>query len=309
LAAGQQAVLAWPDTLCDGPVPPGLSIDQLGRVRAEHWADADRPGWRARSRKIETQFLELNRSLRRFRDFREVILWCSPRVSCQLLLAQMLAWFADQDLGGCKVSIIDSVYAGILPHEELNAALVGRRRATAAHFRLGVRAWKAFTADEPGLLNRLLSVETPELPVLITALLTEAREYPAAGSGLSAMERMLLEDLAGDGPSTPVRIIDPRMVDSRHGYPEGLLTGKLRGFIQAPNQLVRFAEPFRGNFDNFEFNGALLEITEFGRNALADRVDVVCFNGIDRWIGGVHLEGQDCRWRWREKERRIVGKK
>jgi hypothetical protein len=27
---------------------------------------------------------------------------------------------------------------------------------------------------------------------------------------------------------------------------------------------------------------------------------------VNRWIGGVHLEGQDCPWRWSEQEHRVV---
>src|SRR5205814_9828925 len=32
--------------------------------------------------------------------------------------------------------------------------------------------------------------------------------------------------------------------------------------------------------------------------------DHVHLNGIDRWLGGVHLQGAEARWRWDEKNRR-----
>jgi hypothetical protein len=31
---------------------------------------------------------------------------------------------------------------------------------------------------------------------------------------------------------------------------------------------------------------------------LAGHADHVTLNGIDRWIGGVHLHGRHARWRW-----------
>ena len=31
---------------------------------------------------------------------------------------------------------------------------------------------------------------------------------------------------------------------------------------------------------------------------LAGRGDAIRLNGIDRWIGGVHLVGADAEWRW-----------
>ena len=30
-----------------------------------------------------------------------------------------------------------------------------------------------------------------------------------------------------------------------------------------------------------------------------EKKDQVALNGIDRWIGGVHLSGREVRWRWR----------
>jgi hypothetical protein len=31
---------------------------------------------------------------------------------------------------------------------------------------------------------------------------------------------------------------------------------------------------------------------------LAGEADHVRLNGIDRWLGGVHLEGDEAAWRW-----------
>ena len=33
---------------------------------------------------------------------------------------------------------------------------------------------------------------------------------------------------------------------------------------------------------------------------LAGKEDHVALNGVDRWIGGVHLLGRDVRWHWNE---------
>jgi hypothetical protein len=33
----------------------------------------------------------------------------------------------------------------------------------------------------------------------------------------------------------------------------------------------------------------------------------VALNGIDRWVGGVHLRGGAARWRWDEGTESIVG--
>src|SRR6185436_19517037 len=39
-------------------------------------------------------------------------------------------------------------------------------------------------------------------------------------------------------------------------------------------------------------------ITPAGRAALAGDLDWIAVNGIDRWMGGVHLTGDQSQWRW-----------
>lgn len=43
-----------------------------------------------------------------------------------------------------------------------------------------------------------------------------------------------------------------------------------------------------------------LRLTHIGERVLAGTADHVLLNGIDRWIGGVHLQGHDVPWRWND---------
>ena len=47
-------------------------------------------------------------------------------------------------------------------------------------------------------------------------------------------------------------------------------------------------------------------ITEAGRNVIEGRADHIELNGIDRWLGGVHLKGDKAAWRWDRASARIV---
>jgi hypothetical protein len=49
-----------------------------------------------------------------------------------------------------------------------------------------------------------------------------------------------------------------------------------------------------------------LAVTAAGQGALEGHEDHVRLNGIDRWIGGVHLAGDRARWRWHEGREAIV---
>jgi len=41
-----------------------------------------------------------------------------------------------------------------------------------------------------------------------------------------------------------------------------------------------------------------VRLTDTGARVLAGQADQVALNGIDRWIGGVHLHGLHAPWRW-----------
>jgi len=47
-------------------------------------------------------------------------------------------------------------------------------------------------------------------------------------------------------------------------------------------------------------------LTEFGRDLLAGAADWVKVNGIERWIGGVHLTGRETTRRYDERLETLV---
>jgi hypothetical protein len=46
-------------------------------------------------------------------------------------------------------------------------------------------------------------------------------------------------------------------------------------------------------------------VTAAGHAVLTGADDHVGLNGIDRWLGGVHLEGEEAAWRWDAAEHRL----
>jgi hypothetical protein len=47
-----------------------------------------------------------------------------------------------------------------------------------------------------------------------------------------------------------------------------------------------------------EYPATRLRLTPAGARVLAGQADHVTLNGLDRWIGGVHLHGRHAGWRW-----------
>src|SRR5262249_36280074 len=94
----------------------------------------------------------------------------------------------------------------------------------------------------------------------------------------------------------------PRMYDDEHTY---YITDS--SLTELADTLARTSPPLLTATPT-EADGRLLqatvELTEAGREVLAGRRDrVAC--GIDRWLGGVHLQ-QDNIWRWDDERGRVI---
>jgi len=70
--------------------------------------------------------------------------------------------------------------------------------------------------------------------------------------------------------------------------------------------LIEFAEPLQGKFDDQQFRRSILKLSEVGQRVLSGKENAVLLNGIDRWIGGVHLKGRNVRWCWDGKTRKLI---
>ena len=245
-------ILVWRDALYDGPVPGGLPLAQLSRVRARHWNAKD-------------EFRLRDRALAGFRAFEEVVLWFGPTMVCQLSLIHLLDWFGNQPKRRTRLSLIDSIYAGYFRPEQLAAFFKERRPVTLAALRAGRSAWLAFRSPHPRRLNAFLQSDSRALPELRPILERFVQEYPDSETGLSRIERKLLENLAhGAKASEAVANI----IAGGETYGDSFYFDRLRCLLRGANQLICFDEPCHCSLDSHEFRRSRLALTEFGRKVL-----------------------------------------
>ena len=129
-------VLPWRDLLHEGPVPAGLSLEQMSEIRAQLIADC---GWQTLE-KARADFRARDKKLASFRKYQEVILWFEHDLYDQLQLLQILDWFAVQDLNDTGLSMIcHSDYLGLMQPESLAALYPGRRILLPQDLELGGR--------------------------------------------------------------------------------------------------------------------------------------------------------------------------
>ena len=162
------AYLSWMDVLYEGPVPD-LPHEALSDVRARALANL---GW-GQEAEIRNAFAARDAALASFCDHEEVVLWFEHDLFDQLQLIQLLSWFADQDLGSTRLSL---VY--IASHDQIPEILRDRKPVTAEQLSLGRRAWKAFCGPDPRAITAHDSFGFVTAPVSTGCLAAVARRIP-----------------------------------------------------------------------------------------------------------------------------------
>jgi Domain of unknown function (DUF1835) len=310
-------LVIWKDILHEGPTPAGLSLGQMSQLRARFLADCALGPYE----EILADFLSRDTTLAQFAAHQEVILWFEHDLYDQLQMIQLLDWFSHQDRTPSTISLIcinafpgfaHFTGLGQLNASQLRSLYERRRPLTEAAFTLGSAAWKAYCSPDPRALEAFLQQDTSALPFLKAALLRHLEQFPALQGGLSRTERQILEVVA-KGVLTPLEIFratqeqeeSPFLGDTPFWlYLSGLCTGRkpfLKRLDGAP-----FSLPADDSHDP-AFREQVLALTEEGQNALVGQADwIKSRSGIDRWLGGVHLQGQEAAWRWDSKLATLV---
>ena len=161
---------------------------------------------------------------------------------------------------------------------------------TAAALEYAARAWDAFRAPQPTGLGAIASTPSRELRFVAEAFDRLSREYPSTRDGLALTERRLLAAVAGGARTPGAAFVRAAAREIRPFLGDTFAFGHIARLAEAAHPLLE-REPLR--------------LTDDGRRVLEGCEDHVALNGVDRWIGGVHLT--DGRWRWHEGTEMITG--
>lgn len=154
------------------------------------------------------------------------------------------------------------------------------------------------------------------MPYVNPALHRLLQEYPVEHGGLSRSERQICEALVA-GPVSLAKLF--RAAHHAREACEFLGNLSFAWYVErlqdVPRPLVQFADQMATHGDETmpnqrsthirsEMNASAdatwsrqVTLTDFGREVLAGSADAIAVNGIDRWIGGVHLTTER-HWRW-----------
>jgi hypothetical protein len=284
-------VVAWADVLHEGPVPDVPRVE-LRRRRAAFLAGC---GWGSADQ-IEADLARRDeRVASALAAGTPVMLWFEHDLYDQLQLLEILSLVDRPD--GVELIVVGEFPGhprfrglGELTADELATLWPRRRSLTAGQLALAHRAWAAVRAPGPGPLRSLLEGDTAALPYLGPALHRLLAELPDA-QGLSLGERLLLEALA-DGPRTPSELFT-----ATQDREEAPFAGDTWVFRQlwGLGSLVAAVDgspvpPPPATSDPAAYGQIRVALTDSGRRVLAGDADRVELLGIDRWVGGIHLQ-------------------
>ena len=311
-------VSIWADPLHDGPVPGGLTDDELLDVRVRHLSGGtdhtSYVAWRGEDASLDpvNDLRQWRATIDRHDSYDELILWFEHDLFDQLNLVQLLAWVRGRLPVGKAVGLVcigsfpgRPAFKGLgeLTPGELRSLLETRQRVSEPQYALAALAWQAFREPTPEALDGMRRGDTSALPFLARAVARFLQEYPWTSDGLSRTERRLLR-LANGGRVSLARAF-PRMHDGEDAYyVTDTSMAALAEHLSATSPALVIleldetagAERLRGS----------VTLTDTGRAVLAGQQDRVTACGIDRWLGGVHLQSSGTIWRWDESRQRIT---
>ncbi len=301
-------VTIWADVLHEGPAVGGLSASEWRELRARYVANE---GYIDYERALRTS-AAWDAGVESSAEHEEVVLWFEHDLFDQLILVRLLDWFAEARPQHLRLTLIcidrHPAVERFLGLGQLNAAqLAGlfpsREPVTAAQFDVARRAWSAFLAPDPRRLERLIEADTSPLPFLAAALRRQLQEFPSVEHGLSRTEQEAMRLIA----RSPITLHD--LFREEQQLEEAPFMGDM-AFYRAVTRLAEGSHPLvevQPRVPLREVGTSVVSATEEGRAVVAGRLDRVRLNGLDRWLGGVHLQGREAAWRWDQAAARLVG--
>ena len=283
--------LPWQDVLHDGPVPEGLSLDELSEVRAKFiiergWGTADN---------IKRLFIERNNTLKSVEKFEKVTLWFEHDLYDQLQVLQILDWLHQNRPKALLSIICVDQYLGALSTEEMAALFKYEEPITENHFELSTKAWSALRSGSPEKWCAMLKMDTTALPFLGGAVIRLLEEYPSCANGLSRTAHKALE-IVLQGETHPARVFACyQESEQRIFLGDSSFWVILHELLESSPPLLKL--PYGKDLTLPSSPDQELSITPEGKEVLSGKRNWLEIIEMDRWIGGVHLTADNI-WCW-----------
>jgi hypothetical protein len=285
--------LPFYDPYVHGPVPSTDSLDEFLHIRASYISSDLHLSYEEVIEDLRQQYAALEQA----RDYDAVYIWLEHDSYDQLILAKLLDFFSNVERRPANLKLISvthypgvKIFNGIgqLPPEALRVLWEEFHEVSPAQLTLGQRVWAAIRSLTPDALREVIATGTPELPTMAIALDRHLRQLPSEHNGLNLSENLTLQILDQKGSMNAARLFGWY---TNHYEPLSFMGDT--GYWQLLEDLANADYPAITLDKQVEkTNQWQVTLSEIGRRLLADEVDWVVLNGINRWLGGIHLNSQ-----------------
>jgi len=292
--------LPWRDVLHDGPVPKGLELEALSKIRAEYIASQ---GW-GLLEDIESDFIDRDNTLKSFKDYEKIILWFEHDLYDQLQIIQILDWLNINNNNQIEISLIcRDKYLGMLSPEEMRESLKYEKAITEEQLLLSSKAWSAFRENSPEQWILLLNSDTTALPFLEGAILRILQEYPSCDNGLSRTAQQALQIISkGEKRAGKIFALN-QALEERIYLGDSSFWSIIQELIDSSPALLLLSEGSKLTFPAVKKQELI--ITPTGLDVLSGKLNWLEIKNPDRWIGGVHLKLNNI-WCWNSRSASIL---
>jgi hypothetical protein len=302
---------AWREALVCGPTPSGVSAADFLNTRAQHLSGSYGVPFDI----CLAELRSMHDRLATYAEHDEVVLWFEHDLFCQVQLVYLLNWFAARKLGKTKLSLVCiDRFPGVQPfhglgelnQEQLQTLFPGRSNVTAPQLALAVKAWSAYSSSDARSLISLLRSDTSALPFLDSALKKHLQRFPSTRNGLGRVENTALGLIPAG--YRKFRSLFPAFSrrESAYGFGDAQVYLSLETLMSVRKPLLVQHVPDHWSKDSAQILLTSFELTDAGKAVLAGEEDFVATNGIDTWLGGIHLSGNEADWRWDEESQQLL---
>ncbi len=274
-------------------------------------------------RELEALPLGEQRLHRTAEEYERVVIWMEADSWDQLILARLLAHYANAKRPRVLELIAVDEFPGAsrfiglgqLPPEALRLLWPTRKPVTSAQLALGNEVWNALASSDPRELAAIARSGTPALPIMAPALHRHLRELPAVKNGLSLTQHLILQAVSEGSTAKPMRVwadVYPLLQkrDPIPWMPDLAFRNLVNDMLSMPDPALTFTRiPELPGRTSVEAPGPflqLLTITELGLAVLHGERDWLSLEWPARWVGGVHILPGVAGWRWDETLRDAV---
>lgn len=297
------------DTLSIGPLSKLTDRLFWSQTRICYWNDFYPKELTVESPKC----LDIDEILRVGKASDEIVVWVGSTIGDILFLCGLITALHFGNVNLETVRIINPKidpksghplkHISILSQEGLQQCVAIEQRLTDADIANMLNVWDAVTSHDPSDIIRILK-EIPDAPFgLKSCLSAYLNWYPSKKAGVSEVDLAILRYCATTGPSLSRVIAEVCSWQMHTVHDLGDLILFARAFQMASDSLANPLLRIEGNWNRLGY--LRVKLTDFGALVLQEKKNAIQKNGIDEWIGGVHLFAPSNIW-FREGQNSLI---